>query len=143
MNDYILTKFSTSCCCCQVSPVVSDSARPHRPQPARLCPPWGSPGTNTGVGCHFLLQCTKVKCESQVAPVWLFETPWTAAYQAPPFMGFSKQEYWSGLPLPSPFQLLKQIKKDISATLSLLRMHSSWDGNTIRNVWLYMKISVS
>ena len=34
--------------------------------------------------------------------VWLFATPWTAAYQAPPFMGFSRQEYWSGLPLPSP-----------------------------------------
>ena len=34
--------------------------------------------------------------------VWLFRTPWTAAYQAPPFMEFSRQEYWSGLPLPSP-----------------------------------------
>ena len=34
--------------------------------------------------------------------VWLFETPWTAAYQAPPSMGFYRQEYWSGVPLPSP-----------------------------------------
>ena len=34
--------------------------------------------------------------------VWLFTTPWTAAYQAPPSMGFSRQEYWSGVPLPSP-----------------------------------------
>ena len=34
----------------------------------------------------------------------LFTTPWTAAYQAPPSMGFSRQEYWSGMPLPSPFQ---------------------------------------
>ena len=34
--------------------------------------------------------------------VWLFITPWTAVYQAPPSMGFSRQEYWSGLPLPSP-----------------------------------------
>ena len=33
--------------------------------------------------------------------VWLFATPWTAAYQAPPSMGFSRQEYWSGVPLPS------------------------------------------
>ena len=33
---------------------------------------------------------------------WLLATPWTAAYQAPPSMGFSRQEYWSGLPLPSP-----------------------------------------
>ena len=38
---------------------------------------------------------------SHFSPVQLFVTPWTAAYQAPPSMGFSRQEYWSGLPLPS------------------------------------------
>ena len=37
--------------------------------------------------------------------VWFFATPWTVAYQAPPSMGFSRQEYWSGLPLPSPEDL--------------------------------------
>ena len=37
--------------------------------------------------------------------VWLFETPWTVAYQAPLSMGFSRQEYWSGLPFPSPGDL--------------------------------------
>ena len=42
-----------------------------------------------------------MKSESEVARS-LFETPWTAAYQAPPSMGFSRQEYWSGVPLPSP-----------------------------------------
>ena len=42
----------------------------------------------------------KVKVKS-LSCVWLFATPWTAAYQAPPLMGFSKQEHWSGLPLPS------------------------------------------
>ena len=41
--------------------------RPHRRQPTRLPRPWGSPGRNTGVGCHFLLQCMKVKSESEVA----------------------------------------------------------------------------
>ena len=41
--------------------------RPHRLQPTRLRRPWDSPGKNTGVGCHFLLQCMKVKCESEVA----------------------------------------------------------------------------
>ena len=45
----------------------------------------------------------KVKSLSRV---WLFETPWTAAYQAPPSMGFASQEYWSGLPLPSPMSEL-------------------------------------
>ena len=46
---------------------MSDSARPHRWQPNRLLRPWDSPGKNTGVGCHFLLQCMKVKSESEVA----------------------------------------------------------------------------
>ena len=46
---------------------MSDSVRPHRRQPNRLCRPWDSPGKNTGVGCHFLLQCRKVKSESDVA----------------------------------------------------------------------------
>ena len=55
------------CCCCQVASVVSDSVRPHRRQPVRLPCPWDSPGKNTGVGCHFLLQCRKVKSESEVA----------------------------------------------------------------------------
>ena len=187
---------------------MSDSVRPHRRQPTRLPCPWDSPGKNTGVGCHFLLQCMKVKVhlpmlwtlgwedplekavtihssilareiswtekpgglqsmglkKSQIwvstkqqqyvyaaakslqlcptlwdpiynsppgSPVpgilqagilewvaisfsnaWQWKvkvkslshvqpsaTPWTAAYQAPPPMGFSRQEYWSGLPL--------------------------------------------
>ena len=46
---------------------MSDSVRPHRRQPARLHRPWDSPGKNTGVGCHFLLQCMKVKSEREVA----------------------------------------------------------------------------
>ena len=46
---------------------MSDSVRPHRQQPTRVPCPWDSPGKNTGVGCHFLLQCKKVKNESEVA----------------------------------------------------------------------------
>ena len=45
---------------------MSDSLRPHRRRPTRLPHPWDSPGKNTGVGCHFLLQCMKVKSESEV-----------------------------------------------------------------------------
>ena len=128
---------------------MSNSVRPHRRQPTRLRRPWDSPGKNTGVGCHFLLQSMKVKSESEVAQscptlsdpmdcslpgssvhgifqarvlewgviayisdqiradqslshVRLLAIPWTAAYQAPLSMGFSRQEYWSGVPLPSP-----------------------------------------
>ena len=55
------------CCCCCVTSVVSNSVRLHRRQPTRLPRPWDSPGKNTGVGCHFLLQCMKVKTESEVA----------------------------------------------------------------------------
>ena len=46
---------------------MSDSGRPHRRQPIRLPRPWDSPSKNIGVGCHFLLQCMKVKRESEVA----------------------------------------------------------------------------
>ena len=46
---------------------MSDSLRPHGLQPTRLLSPWDSPGKNTGVGCHFLLQCMKVKSESEAA----------------------------------------------------------------------------
>ena len=84
-----------------------DSVQPHRRQPTRLPRPWDSPGKNTGVSCRFLLQCMKGKVKvKSLSRVRLFVTPWTSAYQAPPSMGFSRQEYWSGVPLPSgdPFQ---------------------------------------
>ena len=135
---------------------MSNSVQPHRRQPTRLPRPWDSPGKNTGVGCHFLLQCLKVKSESEVAQscptpsdpmdcsppgssvhgifqarvlewgaiafsdravgkvkslshVRLVAIPWSAAYQAPPSMGFSRQEYWSGVPLPSPLYISRYI----------------------------------
>ena len=50
------------------------------------------------------VQALKVKVKS-LSCVQLFVTPWTVAYQVPPSMGFSRQEYWSGLPLPSPEHL--------------------------------------
>ena len=80
---------------------MSDSVQPHRGQPTRLPGPWDSPGKNSGVGCHFLLQWMKVKVKS-LSCVRLLATPRTAAHQATPSMGFSRQEYWSGVTLPSP-----------------------------------------
>ena len=67
-SSYKLSLFHHCCCCCcrQVASVMSDSVRPHRWQPTRLPRPWDSPGKNTGVGCHFLLQCVKVKREREV-----------------------------------------------------------------------------
>ena len=90
-------------------------------QPIRLPCPWDSPGKNTGVGCHFLLQYMKVKSESKsLSPVRLFETPWTAAYQAPLSMDFSRQEHWSGLPCPPPGDLPKPGIEPTSLTSSAL-----------------------
>ena len=84
-------KISLDCCHCQVASVLSDSVQPHRQQPTRLPHPWDSPGKNTGVDCHFLLQCMKVKSEREVAQSCLtLATPWTTARQAPLSMGFSE-----------------------------------------------------
>ena len=69
---------------------MSDSVRPHRWQPTRVPHPWDSAGKNTGVGCHFLLQCRKVKSQSEVAQSCLtLRNPMDCH-------PFSKQEYWSG-----------------------------------------------
>ena len=65
----------------------------------------------------------KVKSESEVAQSCLFVTPWTAAYQAPWSMGFSRQEYWNGVPLPSPSLVRREDSKksldDLTAKRSL------------------------
>ena len=53
---------------------------------------------------HMCIFSKKVKVKS-LSRVQLFATPWTVAYQAPPSMGFSRQEYWSGLPFPFPGDL--------------------------------------
>src|SRR5574337_592699 len=96
---------------------MSDSVRPHRRHPSRLPRPWDSPGKSTGVGCHFLLQCLKVKSESEVAQSCpTLCDPMTAAHQAPPSLGFSRQEHWSGLPFPSPMPESEVVQ--LSLTLS-------------------------
>ena len=100
--------------------------RPYRQQPTRLPHPWDSPGKNTGMGCHFLLQCMKVKSEvkslSHVGPP---ATPWTAAYQVPPSIGFSRQEYWSGVPLPFPiFTEVRKTDNQLTDSVCLWRSGS-------------------
>ena len=81
---------------------MSDSVRPHRQKPTRLPHPRDSLGKNTGVGCLFLLQCMKVKSKREVAQSCpTLCDPMDCSHQAPPSMGFSRQGYWSGLPVPS------------------------------------------
>ena len=71
-------------------------------QPTRLSHPWDSLGKNTGVGCHFLLQCVKVKIESEVTQLCPTPSdPMDCSLPGSSIHGFSRQEYWSGVPLPS------------------------------------------
>ena len=66
---YVLYVLVVGIAICILEPTCQflvDSLRPYRWQPTRLPRPWDSPGKNTGVGCHFLLQCRKVKSESEV-----------------------------------------------------------------------------
>ena len=82
---------------------MSNCVRPHRWQPTRLHCPWESPGKNTGVDCHFLLQCMKEKSESEVTQSCLtLCDPMDCNLPGSSVHGFSRQEYWSGVPLPSP-----------------------------------------
>ena len=98
--------------------VMSNSLQPHGLLPARHLCPWGSPGKNTGVNCHSLLRrifptqksnpgllhrrqiCYHLSYRllllSRFSHVRLCATPWTAAHQAPPSLGFSRQEHWMG-----------------------------------------------
>ena len=106
-------------CCCCVASVVSDSVRPHRRQPTRLPHPWGSPGKNTGVGCHFLLQCMKVKSESEVTQLCL--TPSDPMDCSPPgssVHGIFQARVPDGVPLPSPMHACMHAKSlQLSTTL--------------------------
>ena len=74
----------------------------------------------------------KVKVKS-FSPVLLFVTPWTVAHQAPPSMGFSTQEYWSGLPFPSPGDLPDPGIKPRFPTLQADALTSEPSGNNKSN----------
>ena len=82
---------------------MSNFVQPHRWQPTRLLRPWDSPGKDTGVGCHFLLQCMKVKSESEVTqscPTFCepmdYSLPGSCVHEI-----FQARVYWSGVPVPS------------------------------------------
>ena len=71
---------------------------------------------NKGRKDSLTLEKVKVRVTS-LSRVRLFATPWTVVYQAPPSVGFSRQEYWSGLPFPSPGDLLNPGIEPRSSTL--------------------------
>ena len=80
-----------------------DSVRPHRWQPTRLPRPWDSPGKNTGVSCHFLLQCMKVKSESEVAQSCpTLHDPMDCSPPGSSFRGVFQARVLEWVALPSP-----------------------------------------
>ena len=105
MNIFEFLKVDSSnfCHCCQVASVMSDSVRPHGLQPTRLLRPWDSPGKNTGVGCHFLLQCMKVESKSEVIQSYLtLSDPMDCSLPGFSIHGIFQARVLSGVPLPSP-----------------------------------------
>ena len=102
---------------------------PHKWQPTRLPHPWDSPGKNTGVVAISFSNAWKWKLKMKsLSHVRLLATPWTAAHQAPPSMGFSRQEYWRGVPLP------------ISWEATITRLHRFHQRNP-KEVFFFLYIS--
>ena len=91
------------------------TVRPQRRQPTRLPRPWDSPGKNTEVGCHFLLQCMKVKSESEVAQSCPTPSnPMDCSLPGSSIHEICQARVLSGVPLPSPTEPLGKPKKKIN-----------------------------
>ena len=125
---------------------MSDSVQPHRQQPTRLPHPWDSPSKNARVGCHFLLQCMKVKSESEVTQSCsTLSDPMDCSLPGSSVHGFSRQEYWSGVPFSSPnySHNLRQITSSLWTSKSSshkVLMKTNWE-NTGLPWWLSGKES--
>ena len=86
---------------------MSDSVWPHRRQPTRLRHPWDSSGKNNGVGCHFLLQCMKVKSEREVTQSCLtLSDPMGYSLPGSAIHGIFQVRVLEGVPLPSPNRII-------------------------------------
>ena len=156
LKNVILFKFwilTGSCLVAKSCPTLGDPLA----KPARLLCPWHFLDKDTGEGCHFLLQGsspprdqTWVFCivggffpnwtTSEAHSKWSvshwvmadsFVTPWTVAHQTPLSMGFSRQEYWSGLPFPSPGNLSNPGIKPGSPALQADSLPLSHQGSTL------------
>ena len=100
----------------QSCPTLCD---PRDDSPPDFLAPWDSPGKNTGVGCHFLLQCMKVKSESEVIQSCpTLSDPMDCSLPGSSVHGFSRQEYWSGVPLPSLTSLYRKTLRLLLANYS-------------------------
>ena len=89
-------------CCCFVT-VMSNTLRPHGLSPPRFLCPWDFPGKNTGVGCHFLCQCMKMKSESEVAQSCpTLSDPMDCSPPGSSVHGIFQARVLEWVPLPSP-----------------------------------------
>ena len=107
---------------------MSDSVQPHRRQPTRLPCPWDSPGKNTGVGCHFLLQCMKVKSESEVSQSCpTFSDPMDCSLQGSSVHGIFQARVleWGAIAF-SVFKDMGQLLRTLSLNLSLANIFHHW-----------------
>ena len=102
-RNWAIGKWTAAAAAAAKSFQLCPTVQPHRRQPTRLLCPWDSEArTLEWVAISFFgAEKWKVKVKS-LSHVRLFATSWIVAYQAPRTMGFSRQEYWSGLPFPSP-----------------------------------------
>ena len=116
--------------CCYVTSVMSNSTRPQRRQPTRLPHPRDSPGKNTGVGCHLLLQCMKVKSESEVAPSC--PTPSNPMDCSPP-----------GSSIHGIFQARVLEWFAIAFSAEMLYQHAKWSGDSRTKCRMHKLASVS
>ena len=108
-----------SCCCCCCDPI--DGSPPGSPVPGIL-----QARTLEWVAISFSSAWKwKVKVKS-LSLVRLLASPWTAAYQAPPSMGFSRQECWSGLPLPSLREIQQHVSNAARTQLNLVLIFNIW-----------------
>ena len=92
---------------------MSDSVWPHRRQPTRRPRPWDSPGKNTGVGCHFLLQCMKVKSEKWKVKSWLtLSDPMDCSPPGSSVHGIFQVRVLGGVPVPSLLAIMKNKQRN-------------------------------
>ena len=117
---------------------MSDSVQPHRWQPTRLPRPWDSPGKNTGVGCHFLLQCMKVKSESEVAQSYpTLSNPMDCSLPGSSFHGRFQARVLEWVPFLSPEDpLANYFSSAVMFLLIALTLRKERAGTSLVVQWL-------
>ena len=125
--------------------MVSDSVQPRRRQPTRLPSPWDSPGKNTGVGCHFLLQCMPVKSESEITQsCQTLSDPMDCSLPGSPIHGIFQARVlkWGATAFSKSITLGPiKIAEQVSLKTPLILSSKKWKkmkGQWLCHVWLFV-----